>query len=104
MASHDAIPNGTFAVGTTLFECNARVGEVVITRAEGMFRAARVIGIERGRALVVCPSLHPGGLPLRFFRDCAELYALVGARVAGIVEARETEHQGHTLPTSAGGQ
>lgn len=104
MASHDAIPNGTFAVGTTLFECNARVGEIVITRAEGMFRAARVIGIERGRALVVCPSLHPGGLPLRFFRDCAELYALVGARVAGVVAARESQHQEHKLASSGGGQ
>lgn len=102
MASHDAIPDDPLAVGTTLFECDAHVGEVVITQVAERFRAARVVGLQCGRALLVCPASRLGGSPLRLSRDRSAIYALVGTRIAGVVQTCPGMSVWHRLESSKG--
>lgn len=65
MASHDAIPHGTFPAGTTLYECDARAGDVVVILARGRFRAARVLSVASERARLIYPAERAAALPRR---------------------------------------
>ena len=91
MASHDAIPHGAFPDGTILYECDAHAGDVVVIRARGRFRAARVLSVASGRARLVYPAERPAALPRRPSRRRDELYALVGAQVAGVIQSTTTD-------------
>lgn len=102
MASHDAIPHGTFPAGTTLYECDARAGDVVVIRARGRFRAARVLSVASERARLIYPAERAAALPRRPSRRREELYALVGASVAGVIRAGGASGVGDRL--AAGGE
>lgn len=97
MASHDAIPHETIHPGTTLYQCESRLGEVVVIHAMGRFRAARVTKVGPRRAHLIYPAANPDHLPHQPTRHLTEVYALVGTEAAGVVKAGARGRDGHSL-------
>lgn len=108
MASHDAVPNEIIQPGTRLYRCQAKPGDVVVIHAQGRFRAARVTRLGPKRAQLIHPAANPDHMPHHPSRARAELYALVGTELAGVVTAGSKGRYGHSLtlpatPTEDGG-
>lgn len=104
MASHDAIPHETIQPGTTLYRCDVQLGEVVVIHAQGRFRAARVTDVGADQVSLIHPAANPEHLPHQPRRPKAELYALVGTEIAGMVKAGNSPHDGHSLTLTAEAQ